>query len=67
MILIGLGLVALAYQGIQYTTREKIVDLGPVQITADKTTSVPLPPIVGLAALAGGIALLVFAGKKASA
>lgn len=63
MILIGLGLVALAYQGFSYTTREKVVDLGPIQVTADKTKSVPLPPIIGGAALLGGIAML-FVDKK---
>jgi hypothetical protein len=67
MILIALGLMALAFQGFQYTTKEKVVDLGPIEINADKTHGVVLSPIVGLAAVAGGIALLVFAGKKSQA
>ena len=65
IILIILGVLALAYQGITYTTREKVVDLGPLKITADKEKSIPLPPILGAVALAGGIAL-VFVGVRKS-
>lgn len=64
IILIVIGIVAFAYQGITYTTREKVVDLGPIQVTADKTKTLPLPPIVGAVALAGGIVLLVMGNKK---
>ena len=64
IILIVIGIVAFGYQGITYTTREKVVDLGPVQITAEKTKTFPLPPIVGAIALAGGIGLLVMGRKK---
>jgi len=63
IILIILGVLALAYQGITYTTREKVVDLGPLKITADKEKSIPLPPILGALALAGGI-VLVFVGVR---
>jgi hypothetical protein len=62
--LIALGLIALAYQGITYTTREKVVDLGPLKITAQKEKTIPLPPILGGLALAGGIVLVVVAGRK---
>lgn len=64
IILIVIGIVALAYQGITYTTREKVLDLGRIQVTADKTRTLPLPPIVGGIALAGGIVLLVMGIKK---
>jgi len=64
IILIALGIAAFAYQGITYTTREKVVDLGPIQVTAEKTKSLPLPPIVGGIALVGGIVLLVMGSKK---
>jgi len=64
IILIVAGIVAFAYQGITYTTREKVVDLGPIQVTADKTRTFPLPPVVGAIALAGGIVLLVIGNKK---
>lgn len=62
--LIVSGIVALAYQGITYTTREKVVDFGPIQVTADKTKTIPLPPILGGIALVGGIVLLVMGSKK---
>jgi len=64
IILIVTGVIALAYQGITYTTREKVVDIGPIQMTADKTKTIPLPPIVGGIALLGGIVLVVAGGRK---
>jgi hypothetical protein len=64
IILIVIGIAALAYQGITYTTREKVVDIGPIQVTADKTKTLPLPPIVGGIALVGGIVLLVVGNRK---
>jgi len=64
IILIVIGIVAFAYQGITYTTREKVVDIGPIHMTADKTKTIPLPPIVGGIALVGGIVLLVMGNKK---
>jgi len=63
IVLIAVGVVAFTYQGITYTTREKVVDLGPIQMTADKTKTLPLPPILGAIALVGGIVLLVV-GKR---
>lgn len=62
--LIALGLVTFVYQGITYTTSEKVVDLGPLKITAQKEMTIPLPPILGGLALAGGIALVVAATRK---
>jgi len=64
IILIGLGIAAFAYQGITYTTREKVVDIGPIQMTAEKTKTIPLPPILGAIALIGGIVLLVVGNGK---
>jgi hypothetical protein len=64
IILILIGIIALAYQGITYTTREKVVDIGPIEINADKTKTIPLPPILGGIALVGGIVLLVAGGRK---
>ena len=64
IILIVLGIVAFAYQGITYTTREKVVDLGPIQVTSETTKTLPLPPILGGIALVGGIVLLVVGNKK---
>jgi len=64
IVLIVIGIVAFAYQGINYTTREKVVDIGPIHMSADKTRTLPLGPIVGAVALAGGIALLVMGSRK---
>ncbi len=62
--LIILGVVALAYQGITYTTREKILELGPIEATAEKQKTIPLPPILGGLVLAGGVVLVVVAARK---
>jgi hypothetical protein len=64
IVLIVLGLAALAYQGFSYTSREKIVDIGPFQASADTEKTVPLPPIVGIVAVVGGVALLVAGSRK---
>lgn len=64
IILIALGIAVFAYQGITYTTREKVVDIGPIQVTSEKTKTLPLSPILGAVALIGGIALLVVGSRK---
>jgi len=64
MALIAAGVLALVYQGFTYTTREKVVDLGAVHVLADKTRSVPLPPIVGGIAIAAGVLLLALGSRK---
>ena len=63
VVLIVVGIVALAWGGFSFTTREKVVDLGPIHATRDKNHSVPLSPIAGALALVGGIAL-VTVGKN---
>jgi hypothetical protein len=62
--LIILGVLALAYQGITYTTREKVIDLGPLKASVDKEKNIPLPPIVGVLALAGGVVLVIVGARK---
>jgi uncharacterized membrane protein HdeD (DUF308 family) len=59
VVLIILGIVALAYQGITYTSRERVVDLGPLKVEAKREKTIPLPPAVGIAALVGGIVLVL--------
>ena len=66
ILLIALGIVAFAYQGITYTTTEKAVDLGPLKVTTEKTHTIPLPPVLGGIALIGGILLLLLSGKKSA-
>jgi len=62
--LIILGVVAFAYQGITYTTQEKVLDIGPIKATVEKEKTIPLPPLVGGAALIGGIVLLLFGARE---
>ncbi len=64
IVLIVLGILALAYQGIRYTTREKLVDIGPLKVTASEKKTIPLPPVVGGLALVAGIALVLADRKK---
>ena len=64
IVLIVLGLVALAYQGITYTTRETIIDFGPLKATADTQKTVPLPPLLGIVAVAGGVVLMVAGARQ---
>ena len=63
IILIILGIVALAYQGINYTTKDKVVDLGPLKVEAKREKTIPLPPIVGVAALVGGVVLVAVSAR----
>jgi hypothetical protein len=63
IILIVLGVVSLAYQGITYTTHKKVLDIGPLQATTEQHKTIPLPPILGGIALLGGV-VLVLAGRK---
>jgi UDP-N-acetylmuramyl pentapeptide phosphotransferase/UDP-N-acetylglucosamine-1-phosphate transferase len=57
ILMIILGVVALTYQGITYTTTEKAIDIGPLQITAERTHAIPLLPILGGIAIVGGLVL----------
>ncbi len=64
IILIIVGVIALAYGGFSYTKREKVIDAGPLQVSADKQKTVPLPPILGGLCLVGGIVLVVASGRQ---
>ena len=64
VLLIVFGLAALAYQGITYTSRETVVDLGPIHATAERQKTLRLPPVVGIAAVAGGVVLLIAGMRK---
>ena len=62
--LIILGIIALAYGGISYTRREKVLDIGPIEATAEKRETIPLPPVLGALSLAGGVVLLVVGSRR---
>ena len=66
ILLVVAGALALAYQGITYTKHEDVLDVGPIHATADRQERIPLPPILGGLALAGGIALLVAGSRQKS-
>lgn len=61
--LIVLGVIALAYQGISYTTTEKVVDIGPLKVEAQKEKTIPLPPVLGGVAVAAGVVLLIVGSR----
>jgi hypothetical protein len=63
-LMIILGVVALTYQGITYTTMEKAIDIGPLQITAERTHTIPLLPILGMIAIGAGVVLLVVSRRN---
>lgn len=65
IVLIVLGAVALAYQGITYTTQDKIIDIGPIKATVDRQRTIPLPPVLGAVAVVAGV-VLVLAGRRRS-
>jgi hypothetical protein len=64
VLLIVLGVVSLVYQGITYTHQKKIVDLGPVHVTDKAKDTIPLPPILGGIALAGGVVLVIVGSRR---
>jgi uncharacterized membrane protein len=66
ILLVILGALALAYQGISYTSQEKIIDVGPIHATAETHKQIPLPPILGGLMLVGGVSLLVVGARKKS-
>jgi hypothetical protein len=62
--LVLLGVAALVYQGITYTTRETVLDVGPIHATKDTTKTIPLPPVLGGMSLLGGVLLIVLGAKR---
>jgi hypothetical protein len=65
IVLIILGIVSFAYQGITLTTHKKVVDVGPIHATKDQKHTLPLPPVLGGLLLVGGVVLLV-SGQRAA-
>jgi hypothetical protein len=66
VVLIVLGVLALAYQGVTYTSRETVIDLGPLQATAEREKTIPLPPVLGIVAVGAGAMLLIAGGRRSA-
>jgi hypothetical protein len=64
IILIVAGTLALAWKGFTYEKEEKVIDLGPIQATARKQETIPIPPWVAAAGLAAGVVLVMVGGRK---
>jgi hypothetical protein len=64
IVLIALGVIALAYQGITYTRTEKVIDLGPLKVEAQREKTIPLPPVLGGVAVAAGVVLLIVGSRR---
>jgi hypothetical protein len=64
LLLIVVGLAALAYQGVTYTSRDTVLDIGPLHATTEREHTVPLPPVLGMAAIASGAALMIVGVRR---
>ena len=64
LVLVVFGLVSLAYQGVTYTTREKVFDIGPISATTERTKRIPLPPLAGIAVASVGVILVIAGARK---
>jgi hypothetical protein len=66
IVLIVLGILSFAYQGISVTTQKKVVDVGPIHATKDEKHTLPLPPVLGGLLVIGGVALLLTGQRSAA-
>jgi drug/metabolite transporter (DMT)-like permease len=64
-LLIIVGIAGLAFGGFSFTRKEKVLDLGPIEASADKKESLPVPPILGALAIIGGVVLLATSSRRA--
>jgi uncharacterized membrane protein len=64
IILIAIGIIALAWGGITYTKREKVIDAGPLQVSADREKTIPFSPVLGGICLVGGIVLVIVGNRQ---
>jgi drug/metabolite transporter (DMT)-like permease len=65
ILLIIVGIAGLAFGGFSFTRKEKVLDLGPIEASADKKESLPVPPILGALAIVGGVVLLATSARRA--
>lgn len=66
LILVILGVAGLIYEGVSYTSRETVIDIGPIEATAERTRTIPVSPIASGAAIVVGLGLLVAGQRKGS-
>ncbi len=64
IILLVIGIVMLIWSGFTYTKKEKVIDAGPIQVSADREHTVAWPPYAGAILVVGGVILLVIGNKK---
>jgi uncharacterized membrane protein HdeD (DUF308 family) len=64
ILLTAIGVISLIYQGVTFTTREKVIEFGPIQAYKQKNKTIPLPPVIGVLAIAGGILMIVAGVRK---
>jgi hypothetical protein len=64
LLLLVVGLAALAYQGVTYTSRDTVLDIGPLHATTEREHTLPLPPVLGMAAIASGVGLLIVGVRR---
>ena len=64
ILLIVVGIAGLAFGGFSFTRKEKVLDLGPIQATADKKESLPVAPLIGALAIVGGVVLLASSARR---
>jgi drug/metabolite transporter (DMT)-like permease len=64
IVLIVVGVIGLAMGGFSFTRKEKVIDLGPIEATADKKESVPIPPVLGAVALISGVVLIAVGSRR---
>ena len=65
VLLIIVGIAGLAFGGFSFTRKEKVLDVGPIEASADKKESLPVPPILGALAIVGGVVLLASSARRA--
>lgn len=65
LLLIVLGVVGLALGGFSFTQKEKVLDVGPIEATAEDKETVPIPPVVSVLAIVGGVVLLAAGARRA--
>ncbi len=67
VVLIAIGIIALAYQGITYTRNKTVLNIGPIEARVEEKRTIPLLPVLGALALGGGIALLITSSRPSAA